>query len=303
MVRAEILPMNLPFLGMYTSWFQRLSLTERRLFIVFAFVILGSVYFNGFLKGTFKQIAALKKEYTENQKRSQALISDFPNLVQARGELQTLQQNIDRMRNQAADVESRLIGPDEIPQVLTELVKSAQGLSVDFQSIKQKTQQDKEGFSRFIVDCRFDASYENAASYIKRVERMSPLIKLTRVQLSPSKSDPRNLVNAALQLTTIMANTPTGKAQLLFSKPEDIKPLKISRNPLTPRFGVADQIEGKAFKVMGITYRKSGISTAIINDTVVKVGDEVDRCRVESILPDSVVINEAGQSRVLKVER
>ena len=58
------------------------------------------------------------------------------------------------------------------------------------------------------------------------------------------------------------------------------------------------------FKLVGITYRgEGGISSAIINDTIVKAGDEIEGHKVEKILLDSVVINDGTESSELRVER
>ncbi len=295
--------MNLSFSGGYLSWFQTLHPRERRLCVVVAIILGSCVYFNGFVKGQLRRMAQLKKEYAENQKRYQLVIADFPKLDEARGELETIQHAIEGMRQQVATIESQLLSLQQIPQVLTALVKYAQGLSIDLQSMKQKTQQDKSGLSRFTVDMRFDAGYENAANYVRELEGMSPLIKLQEIQITPSKRDPRNLVDVSLQLTAIMTDAASPREELFLSHREDNKTLTIPRNPLMPRFGVSDQNENKTLQVTGITYRSQGISTAIINDTVVKVGDEIKGYKIESILADSVVIKEGEQRQELKVER
>jgi hypothetical protein len=104
---------------------------------------------------------------------------------------------------------------------------------------------------------------------------------------------------------TIMMKNPSREtqAELSFSKPSDKKTLLIERNPLMSGIATDEPGRKETLKVTGITYRTHGISTAIVNDTVVKVGDELEGQKIESILFDSVVINEDGQSRILKVER
>ena len=272
------------------------------LFIALFIVIFFSFYLKLFLKPTREKITRLKKQQEENEKRRQSLLSQFPDVAKAMLELEDFQQKINKMKGQSVDVEAKLLNARQVPGLLTELVKSSQELSVELQSVKQKLELDREGFSRLQLELSFESNYENAVNYIKKTEEISPYLKIGQIDLAQSKNDPRNLVNVSLRLEAILALTENTQAELpLPSLLEQGEKLKISRSPLKPWLSPAST-KKERLKLIGITYRLNG-STAIINDTVVKTGDEIEGQKVESILADSVIINNGIETKTLKIER
>ena len=291
-----------PLIGTYKDWFAQLKPRQQRLFITFIIVLCIYVYVGSFLKPTLKRIADLKKEERETKTRTQVLITQFLNLDKAKQELETLRAKVENMKIKTADIESKLLAESQIPQLMAEIVKRSQGLTIDFQSVNQKVESDKDGFSRLYIDLKFDSNYENAVNYIKKLEEISLFAKVEEIDLVQSKLDPRNLINAALRLSAIMgAGT---QADLDLSPyPDTAAKISISRSPLAPKF-IPGQAKKEILTLTGITYRGKGKdSSVIINDTVVKVGDTIEGQKIERILFDSVVVNDGIERRTLKVER
>lgn len=290
-------------IGIFNDWFNKLKPKERRMFIIFIAVLFFCLYFALYVNPALKKISSFKKQEREAKSRALILTSQFPEVDKVRIELDSLKTNVDSMKLKSADIESKLLGENQVPKLLTELVKCSLGSKIDFQSVKQKSESDKEGFLRLYIDIKFEASYEDAVNYIKKVEGISPFVKVAEINLAQSKNDPRNLVNVSLRLSAILGMLETKQATFAVSGQPEVPKLNIGRSPLTPRFGIGTT-KKKTLKLTGITYRQGpGFSSAIINDTVVKAGDEIEGCKVESILFDSVEINDGMETKILKVER
>lgn len=278
---------------------------QRSLFIIFALIAGLSFYLNGFLKPALTKISKSTKQEKEYRAEARLLAAQFPDLNKAKAELDGLRRGIDELALKAANIENRLLDPAQLPLLLTEMIKCAQGLSLDFQSIEQKQEDNKDGFSRVYIDLKYEGSYADAINYIKRAEEIgSPFVKVEKIDLGQSKADPGKLISASLSLSAILARAQGARVELWTPATRGPEAeLKLSRSPFAQRF-IPGQLKTKALKLAGITYRADGaISTAIINDTVVKAGDELEGQKVEKILFDSVVLNDGIESRELKIER
>lgn len=264
------------------------------------------IYTAAFFGPSAAKISGLKKQIEETNNRRLVLVSQSPDAAAAKLELEKLNQRIDRIKTETGEIESMLIGEGQVPKLLAELVRCAQGLAIDFQSVKQKVEADKDGISRLHLDIKFESSYPNTAAYVKRVEAISPFIKIGGIDLGQSKSDPRNMVSVSLKFSAILAYK-EGVAAEFSPRPaaaeDESAKLDITRNPLLSKYGRAGGRK-KALKLTGITYyEKTSLASAIINDTVVKAGDEIEGHKIERVLWDSVVLNDGVESKILKVER
>jgi Tfp pilus assembly protein PilO len=287
----------------FRNWFNKLKPKDRFLFIVFMLFLLVASYFQMFIRPAFNRIASLQKQQQESKKRERSLVSQFPDMDKAQKELEGIKKNVEAMKLKAADIEEKLVGVTQVPKLLAELVKCADGLTIDFQSVKQKIEASKDGINRLNVELKFESSYENAANYIKRTEGISPYVKVAEIDLAQSKNDPRNLINVSLQLSAILAYEEEGRVELFQPSAQgQTGKLSIGHSPLMPTFNVG-QVKRKKLELTGITYRPEAGSTAIVNDTVVKIGDVIEGRKVLSILADAVVLDNGIDKETLKVER
>jgi len=303
METKQLLESYKALLARYKNWFNKLKPNQQRLVIWAAALFSILLFFKIFLNPAFTQISQLRKQEEKNRSRIASLSEQFPDIDKTRSEIKEVEADIANNKRQAFNIESQLFGSPRIPQLLTQLVKCADNLSIDFQSVKQKIETSKEDFNRLYIDLEFDSSYEDAVNYIRKVEEISPFIRVEEAQIVQSKTDPRNLINSSLRLSALLA-ADSPEAEPFLSEGEDTgKKLSISRSPLMPKFSLGTS-KKKPLKLTGITFRKEQqASTAIINNTVVRVGDEVEGVEVKEINFDSVVINDGAEDKVLNIER
>ena len=288
----------------FVNWYKKLSPKERWLLIIFVTALSGSFYFNAFFKPTFSQIAKLKRQEQETKNQRQLLTSQFPDLDKTKREIEDIKKSIEALDLTMNNTQLRLIGVPQVPQLLAAIIKCTQDLTIDFQSVKQKTETDKDGFSHLFVDVKFESTFEDMVNYLKRLEEISTFVKVEEIDVAQSKTDMRNFIMASLQLSTVLSSAASPQGELSLTGSHDSgTPLIIKHSPFVSRLNIGEA-KKKTLKLTGITYsRFAKASTAIINDTVIRVGDEIEGQKAEKILPDAVVINDGRESYKLTVQR
>lgn len=291
---------------LYSGRFKKLSARDRRLLIYFGIAVLFSFYFGVFFKPNLDKTSNLKKQNQEAKKRLESLIAQFPDSEETKKQLREYYDNLEGIKSRTKEIEGQLLGISGVPKLVKELIMNAQGKKIDFQLVKQKIEEAKDGYSRLDVELEFDSKYEDMLGYLATIERLSPFVKIDGIDVMQSKSDPANLVTTSLNLAAIISpvsQAAPGELSAGGSQAE-AKKIELKRSPLTPSIKIGKAKKEKGIKLNGITFRKNGNgSSAIIDNTVVKEGDEVEGFRVEKILPDSVTISDGSESDTLTVER
>ena len=287
-----------------TKSLKYLNAQERALIMLFVIVGVGCASFALFFKPIQQKMTDLKKEESELNEQTQQMLIQLPDLDSLKNEMEQFKAKISDIELKNKIVEAKLLSEAQLTQFLTELIKCADGLLIDFQSFKQNVEPDKPGFSRLILEIIFEARYEEMLNYIHRVEQISPYVKLEDMKISQAKTDPRTLVSANLRLNAILASHLDAQSTLsAVCSQNAIDRLIVARNPLTPSIKTLGK-KIRNLKLLGITYNPLGVeSSAIINDSVVKVGDEIEGQKVQQIMADSVVLNDGLEDYTLIVER
>lgn len=265
-------------------------------------VAVGSGYFTFFYRPLKQKVADLKEQEEKTKEETDLLAAQLPNLDTLRQELELARIKINDVEIKNRLVEKKLLTEVQLNPFLTELIKCADGLVTDFHSVKQSVQPDRPGFSRLFIDMKFDSRYEEMVNYVHRIERISPYVKIEDIDISHVQSDPRNLVETNLKISAILADSMGAQSTLTATCSQNSTAmLTIARSPLAPSI-VTIERKIRTLKLVGITYRSTGFeSSAIINDTIVKEGDEIDGQKVQKITPDSVVLNDGQEDYTLSV--
>lgn len=291
---------------LYNGRFKKLNARDRRLVICFGIVVLFSLYFGVSFKPNLDKTSNLKKQNLAAKKRLELLVAQFPNPEETKEQVRGYYDNLETIKSRTKEIEGQLLGISSVPKLVKELITNAQGKKIDFQSVKQKIEEAKDGYSRLDVEVEFDSQYKDMLGYLATIERLSPFVKIDGIDVAQSKSDPANLVTTSLKLTAIISPVSQLQGELSAQAEQaGVKKIELKRSPLTPSIEIGKAKKKKmGIKLIGITFRKNGASSsAIINNTVVKEGDEFEGVRVEKISPDSVTINDGSESENLTVER
>ncbi|MFH0935368.1 MAG: type 4a pilus biogenesis protein PilO [Candidatus Omnitrophota bacterium] len=290
----------------YNGRVKDLNSKQRRLLVYLAAFLLCLFYFGLFFKPNLDKAAKLKKENRQAKERLESLIAQFPDPEEARKQLRENYANIEEIKSRAKEVEAKLLGISSIPKLVKELISSAQGKKIDFLSVKQQIQEEKNGYSRLDVELEFDSRYEDMLVYLAGIERISPFVKIEGIEVAQSQADPANLVTTSLKMAAIISPDSRLQGELSegASAAGDARKIDLKRSPLTPSITIGKAKKKKELKLSGITFKKGGAgSSVIINDSVVKEGDEVAGWKVEKIMADSVTIGDGTESENLTVER
>lgn len=293
-----------PLLNIYNDWYGKLRSRERRLFFIFALVLAVSFYCAVFLKPALDDIKKLKNQLQGNKNQLAMLKTQLPSVAKAKQEIETKRQNLKDAKLKIADIESKLISSFQEQQLLNEVMKNAQKIGLDLESVKEDIKEEGGEFARVYIELKLASNYKKALTYIRSCESISPFIRIEEISVSPSKNEPVSTVEVALRLSALLSYASNNKGPLSSSvKDAGADIANLERSPFTPGV-VTEKSKRKNLKVSGITYRNNAAgSTAIINGKIVRVGDSIEGVKIDSILSRSVVIDNGLEKETLEFER
>jgi|GEM_PF-1390721 len=285
-----------------TKQFNRLQRRQRTLVLFLTAVILFSFYYNAVYKPQSSSLARVKSELANVNNRLLKLKSQIPDIQKEKEALGAAKRNLDSLKAQLSSLELQLPTTGRIPQLLGELVRQAQGLPIDFVSIRPKTSKEKKEYAELIIEMKFNSTYSDFANYLNRLESLSQFLKATDVAMEEMKDGFQGQSDVTLTLVTLLGEAGAVKPEEE-KAPQFAAPLSIERNPFLSKFRPAREGEKKVeFQLSGII-ASAKVPTAIINDEVYKVGDIIGNKKVKQILPNMVILTDGRESTVLTLER
>lgn len=292
-------------IDLFKNWYRSLKPVEKRLLGMLIVIGLISGYFNFFFKPTVQQVDRFKQEEKKNQEHLQMLMLQYPDVRRAKEAVSGLEAGVEEMALKVKNIESALLNETQVPQLLTELIKCAQVLDVELESVKQEALEDRNGFLRLRIEIRFTSAYSAAVNYLEKIEKISPFLKIDEMEVAQFRDNPVKIVQGFIKLNTILKYAAEEEGRLFSASGES--PLeaeeKYERNPFAPKFA-AKKVRRKDLRLSGITYRARGDgSSAIINGALVRAGDRFgEEVVVKEILPGSVIVNDGIESYALYLE-
>jgi len=267
-------------------------------------VVAGVMSYNVLLKPNISKIAALQKQVREADARLSGLSGSSTQGTQLSQELDDLTKNINSVKDRTKDAETKLLGESDVPRLVNELIRCAQGLSINFASVAQKTEQDKSGLSRQFVTVKFDAGYAQMLNYLRKVESVSGFVRINEVNIIQSKEAGQQTVSAAITLSILLSNNPEAHGEINSCGAVSGPGSAVSRDPMGSSVKIEKPAKMPKFKIIGITFSDTAAqSTAIINDNVVKQGEKIEGYTVQEIRRDAVLMDGAAGPITLTVER
>jgi Tfp pilus assembly protein PilO len=285
-----------------TRQFNRLQKRQRTLVLFVGAAILFSFYYNAIYKPQSSALARVKTELANVNNRLVKLKSQMPDIQKEKEALDAAKRNLDSLKTQLSSLELQLPTTGRIPQLLGELVRQAQGYSIDFVSIRPKTSKEKKEYAELIIEMKFNSTYSDFANYLNRLESLSQFLRATDIAMEEMKDGLRGESDVTLNLATLLGEAGETKPQEL-KEPQFASPLSIERNPFFSKFRPTQEgAKKEEFQLSGII--SSGKQpTAIINDEVYKAGDIIGNKKVKQILPNMVILTDGRESTVLTLER
>lgn len=281
-----------------SAWIDRwqgMGNRQRAALIALGLLGAGLPAYQVFYRPRANAMAKARSEWRTLRQQVEAMQAALPDLEQEQRMVDQKQQAVDRLREDLKTLEAGLPSAGELGQVIQELSRQTQGLQVAFESIKQQLKEDAE-HPEAVVEMTLAAPYEDAITYLRRVEQLSPFLRAATVELSDAKAKesagpgPRMKV---VLVTPLRMSTEIGTWTMAREVPTGER-LAMPRSPFASTQRPRDQTKRQALKVAGITWRGAS-STAIINDEVVRIGDQLGEATISNIFPDKVVLSDGQE--------
>lgn len=275
---------------------QRLTRRARLSVVVLGALGVGAFGYQGLYRPRASALAKVQAEWRALQQHVQAMRNTLPDLEQERRLADHTREEVDRLRQDLARLESGMPRAEELGRVIQALARQGQGLRVAFESIKQRLNEDAEP-PEATIEIALTASYEDAVNYLRRVERLSPFLRVAQVDIADPKSQetvgPGQDVKLTL-VTPLRVSSSEGAASSLAEAASLPELLSLPRSPFASKERPLETTARQALKVAGITWQGEA-STAIVNDEVVRIGDRIGERTVSKIFPDKVVLSDGQE--------
>lgn len=288
--------------GGLPEWWEAVSPRKRFLFLVLVGLAL---FFWGYRVIYLPQTARLKKarmEWNTFRQQVAAATTGLLDVKKERLELQELAEQTELREKELMSVERTLITSANMGELLGKLTEQQEGLQMTLESIEQKAKQGAL-LPEVAIKVGFAASWADLVTYLRRVERISPFLRIAQMEVSESKGEGNSGALARLILETpVRFSSEPGGLEASSSLPS-VGKASFLRNPFAfSGQDPAQQKKIKALKVTGITWRGES-STAIINEQVVRVGDWLDQMFVKQILSNVVILSDGAETYTLTLDQ
>ncbi len=279
--------------------FNRLEKRQRMLVLLLIASILFSMYYNWIFKPQSSALKKVKKELVGVNNQLLRLKSQMPDIQREKEAVVSAQKRLASLKRKLEAMRSRLPTHGSIPQLLGDLVQQASGYSIDFVSIRPRTDKKKMKYPELAIEMKFNAAFSSFVNYLNRLESTSQFLRADNIVMEEMKEGMRGISSITLTLTTFLGDVKTTGGG---DKGLSIAPLAIPRNPFISDFQpVAAEEKIETYTLSGIVI--SGPQpTAVINDEVYKIGDTLGGKELKEISANRVVLSDGIVTTVLTLE-
>ncbi|GEM_PF-3131659 len=280
-----------------TDSFRKIGKREKVLVIALISLAAALLCYGIIYRPLAMSIRADKSRIEKTKARIADVRKGFPELSEREIRINELNAECDKLIDEIKSLESRLPSRAAASRLIGEITRLAKGVKLE--SIRRRIEKGA-GYSRIFVELKIDASFIDAVRYVKRLENISPFIRVEEFEISqPRSKKSKKGVPARLVISSLLGETPFSE-QLRAMEAEDalgdFRDIFVSgARPVSLKPKVHMRLDG-------ITY-DPGMPTGIINGEVVKEGSEIKNLLVKKIMPDMVILTDGVQDYTLSVER
>ncbi|MDD4879394.1 MAG: type 4a pilus biogenesis protein PilO [Candidatus Omnitrophica bacterium] len=284
------------------GFIKRMGKREKLLLAALVIVVGGSLIYRavgqGFPSRQNKAKGALQKVMDDKAKASSDLEEARAQDRAQQKELADLQKNYDNTLKEIASYEEKIPAAGSITQLLGEITRRSEGLGMDFESIRQNIEREKEGYLRLKLDMKFSGPYSGVVNYLNRLNNLSDYLSVFDIEISQTKEGaPRAKTNMELSMLLLEK----GMDLTIKEKETPPTPLVLKIDPFVSK-KPENKDRSKEFKLSGITGAGKE-STAIINDEVVRTGAKLGEWQVIQIVSDAVTLSNGIETVTVTLNR
>jgi len=285
--------------------YKKLKTRERLLVIFFAVVIGAFLYHRLLYKPFAKNEATYRFQIEKLKSRLEELRAQFPELEEQKGSIDKVVSENETVSRRIIDIDRTIPARADASRLISEITR--QSTEFELSSLQQKMDEG-DTYSRIYVELEFNASYDKAVGFIKKVEGVSPFLKVEEMNITEAKAKSRGsglsvslLLSCLLREDSEVEWASAGKEAAGDVETAEIR--NIFASGAKP--AIVDKSKKKsraALELDGITYTAWN-PTAIINNDVVKVGMFVGEFEVKAIGPDTVTLTDGTEEILLTIQR
>lgn len=279
----------------FSQFFKKLKRQEKILVVAFAVFIGFNIYFHLVYKPLSRGIKYYAKQSEKAVLRVEETKTKFPKTEKQKDKIGALNEECKRYLAEIDEIQKRLPSKANAAQLMSEF--SRQAKDVRLISLRQKVDETKE-YSRLFIEVRFDADYKQTVNYIKKMEAVSPFLKIEEIELLGDLPKEKE-GNDRMVFSTLLTDTPVVQP-LIIEEVEEIT--GDTRNIFASKVKKDLQAQKKKLELQGITYNIDN-PTAIINGDIVKIDSQIEGFTIKQILPEQVILNDGIQDYMLEVAR
>ncbi|MCK5306936.1 MAG: type 4a pilus biogenesis protein PilO [Candidatus Omnitrophica bacterium] len=276
--------------------FKKLKYREKILVVAFIAFIGFNVYSQTIYKPLSRGIKRYKGQSERFRSRLKGLKAKIPSLDKQKGKTAMLDEECENLLSQIGRIRSALPATGNIAQLLAEFSRQAKE-KVKLLSLRKKIEIN-DNYSRIFIEVEFNAVYKEVINYIKRLESISPFLKIEEIELSNSSSGNKE-VSGRMIFSSLLTNF--SSVEQLIAK-DVLEITSDTRDIFISKSKNFIKEKKKELKLEGITYNAEK-STAIINGEVVKIGSQIGNFKIIQILPEGVILTDDAEECTLEIER
>jgi len=282
--------------------YKKLKTREKILAVLFITAIACILYHRLLYKPLTKEAATYEFQVQKLNGRLDELKAQFPALEEQRESIRKAESESERVTEEIIAIDKTIPSGGDASRLISEITRQASGFELS--SVQQKMDEGNL-YSRIYIELEFNTSFDNAVNFIKRVEGVSPFLKIEEISISEptAKSKGRGLATSMLLSCLLREDTEIRWApEKETDEAEAIEVRNIFASMAKP--AVIDKKKKRKvdLELEGITYT-AWSPTAIINDDVVRVGMYVGGYQVKEIGPNTVILTDGTEEITLMMER
>jgi type IV pilus assembly protein PilO len=161
--------------------------------LIFALIAGGFIYFSYWPK--FERISNLKSQLDELEKKLEIAKKNA-------ADLEKFQAKMNEAEAQFRLAMKKLPEKEEIPSLLASISNSGQEVGLEFLLFEPKPEKKKEFYAEIPVAMNIRGDYHNLATFFDQVARLSRIVNIENIQMSPGKDSKGRDLNARCMAVT-----------------------------------------------------------------------------------------------------
>jgi type IV pilus assembly protein PilO len=297
---------------------------KKIIFIILVCLIIAYVDFAFVIKMQFQAIGRIKSEIITLKKDTDTLNKNL-----------TLMQQAQKKELTSTKIK-KIISEGEQPKLFQKISDIANKYNVKITELKptketKVKEEAKSEVSPLLLTLDLSGGYHNLGSFINDLENLEEVIVVENLKITPQQDSFKQRVNLSLRTYVKKLKVKSKKLNsklgllsfalcfwllsfnfylLSYAQEEFIYDAKSKRDPFIPlvtsdgRLLKLDQEEGaKGLSLEGIIYDDHGLSYAIVNAEVVKIGDKCGDYQVLKIQKNKVIFIKEGQPTEIELKK